>query len=180
MSAAARWKADKERYGPRGWAREQSWWSVAVLRLGEWADEGDAPAQRLARALYWPLYRIVQTITGIALSKEVQVGGGLRIHHFGGIFVSSGVRIGERCTLRQGVTLGERYDGGPVPTLGDEVELGAYAQVLGGVHIGDNAKIGAMSVVLEDVPANATAAGVPATWRRSNPSGDAGAGRATR
>jgi serine O-acetyltransferase len=162
MSAAQRWRADRARYGPRAWAREQSWWSVAVLRLGEWGDEGGDPARRLARALYWPLYRLVQTITGIGLSKEVSAGGGLRIHHFGGIFVSRGVVIGERCTLRQGVTIGERHEGGPVPVLGDDVELGAFAQVLGGVHVGDGAKVGAMTVVLDDVPAGATAVGIPA------------------
>jgi serine O-acetyltransferase len=162
MSAAERWRADRTRYGPRAWAREQSWWAVAVLRLGEWGDEGGGPGRRAARAAYWPLYRLVQTVTGIGLSKEVSVGGGLRIHHFGGVFVSGGVVIGERCTLRQGVTIGERHDGGPVPVLGDDVELGAYAQVLGGVNVGDGATVGAMAVVLEDVPAGATAVGIPA------------------
>ncbi|MDX6636632.1 MAG: serine O-acetyltransferase, partial [Solirubrobacterales bacterium] len=81
---------------------------------------------------------------------------------FGGIFVASGVRIGAGCTLRQGVTIGNRVDGGPVPALGDQVELGAYAQVLGGVRIGDGCRIGALSVVLDDVPDGATAVGAPA------------------
>ena len=162
MSAAERWRADRARYGPRAGAREQEWWAVAVLRLGVFGDEGSGPSRRAARAQYWPLYRVVQTVTGIGLSKEVRAGGGLRIHHFGGIFVSGGVRLGERCTLRQGVTIGERHEGGPVPVLGDDVELGAYAQVLGGVHVGDGAKVGALSVVLDDVPAGATAVGSPA------------------
>jgi len=64
--------------------------------------------------------------------------------------------------LRQGVTIGNRHPDGPVPVIGDNVELGAYAQVLGGVRIGDNARIGAMSVVLCDVPDGATAVGAPA------------------
>jgi serine acetyltransferase len=59
--------------------------------------------------------------------------------------------------LRQGVTIGVRVDDGPVPVLGDHVDLGAYAQILGGVRIGHHAKIGAMSVVLCDVPDGATA-----------------------
>lgn len=49
-----------------------------------------------------------------------------------------------------------------MPTLGDNVEVGAYAQILGGVSIGNNCKIGAMSLVLTDVPDGATAVGVPA------------------
>lgn len=160
---AARWREDRARYGPRAWLREQSLWSVAVLRFGQWADERPAGAGRRALArLYWPLYRIVETLTGIGLSKAVEVGGGLRIHHFGGIFVADGVRIGARCTLRQGVTLGERVDGGALPVLGDDVELGAYAQVLGGVHVGDGARVGALSVVLDDVAPGATVVGVPA------------------
>jgi serine O-acetyltransferase len=60
------------------------------------------------------------------------------------------------------VTIGSRVDGGPVPVLEDDVDLGAYAQVLGDVRVGKGAKIGAMSVVLCDVPAGATAVGVPA------------------
>jgi serine O-acetyltransferase len=160
---AERWRADRARYPPHAWVREQSLWSVAVLRFGDWAGELDsAPARWLASRAYWLAYRVVQTLTGIGMPRGVQVGGGLRIHHFGGIFIESGVRIGERCTLRQGVTLGERVEGGPVPVLGDDVELGAYAQVLGGVTIGDGARVGAMSVVLHDVAPGQTVVGIPA------------------
>lgn len=163
MSARDAWRADRERYGPRAWAREQSLLAVAVLRLGHWCEELPPGAKRkVATKLYWPAYRVAETITGIGLTKGVAVGGGLRIHHFGSIFVAEGVRIGERCTMRQGVTIGERVDGGPLPVLGDDVELGAFAQVLGGITIGDGAKIGALSVVLQDVPAGRTAVGNPA------------------
>ncbi|MCC7409579.1 MAG: serine acetyltransferase [Phycisphaeraceae bacterium] len=92
----------------------------------------------------------------------MEVGPGLRIYHFGGIFINEGAKIGARCTLRQGVTIGNRVEGGACPVLEDEVDVGAYAQILGGVRIGKGAKIGAMSVVLIDVPAGATAVGVPA------------------
>ena len=162
-TASARWRADRERYGPRAWFREQSLWAVALLRFGQWVDELPSRAARLlgSRA-YWLAYRPIQTITGIGINKNIEVGGGLRIHHFGGIFVAEGVRIGERCTMRQGVTLGERLDGGAVPQLGDDVELGAYAQVLGGVRVGNGARIGAMSVVLRDVEPGATVVGNPA------------------
>ena len=88
-------------------------------------------------------------------------GPGFRIHHFGNIFINPSVRIGANCTLRQGVTIGNRIEDGPVPTIGDNVDFGAYAQALGGVHIGNNCRIGAMSVVLCDVPDGCTAVGNP-------------------
>ncbi len=112
--------------------------------------------------IYWLSHRFIETLTGISIPLEVQVGPGLRIYHFGNIFVNSSARIGGNCTLRQGVTIGNRVENGPVPILEDDVELGAYAQVLGGIRIGRGAKIGAMSVVLADVPPGATAVGIPA------------------
>ena len=60
------------------------------------------------------------------------------------------------------MTIGNRKEGGPVPVIEDDVEFGAYAQVLGGVVVGKGAKIGAMSVVLTNVPAGSTAVGNPA------------------
>ncbi len=111
---------------------------------------------------YWLIFRVVETATGISLPRTCRIGPGLRIWHFGNIFLHKDVTLGAHCTLRQGVTIGNRLVNGPVPVIGDDVEFGAYAQVLGGVTIGAGAKIGAMSVVLRDVPAGATAVGVPA------------------
>ena len=81
---------------------------------------------------------------------------------FGNIFLHSGVKIGANCTLRQGVTIGNRHEGGGVPVLEDNVDIGAYAQILGGIRVGKGARIGALSVVLQDVPPGATAVGIPA------------------
>lgn len=69
--------------------------------------------------------------------------------------------MGARCVLRHGVTLGARDESGP-PRLGDDVVIGAYAQILGAISVGDGAKIGAMAVVLKDVPAGVTVVGNPA------------------
>jgi len=169
------WRADRARYPRRAWLREQSLWAVAVYRFGRW---GDRRRWRLARWLanraYWPLFRIVETVTGVSIPKSVEVGPGLRIWHFGNIFVHADVTIGANCTLRQGVTIGDRREGGAAPVLEDDVDLGAYAQVLGGVRIGRGAKVGAMSVVLEDVPAGATVVGVPARIVRGDAEPDAG------
>jgi len=163
MNIQSAWHADLKRYPPRPFFREQSIWALAIYRFGQWNDrQKRGPLTWFLDKIYWLLFRIVETLTGISIPKMVEVGPGLRIHHFGNIFVHSNVRIGANCTLRQGVTIGNRHDNGPVPVLEDDVELGAYAQILGGVRIGRGAKIGAMSVVLIDVPPGATAVGVPA------------------
>lgn len=159
----ADWAADLARYPERPWLKEQSIWALAVYRFGRRNDRRPPGLRRrIGDRLYWLAYRVVETLTGITLPKSVQVGPGLRIWHFGNIVVHADAVLGAGCTLRQGVTIGNRVDGGPVPVLEDEVELGAYAQVLGGVRIGGGAKVGALSVVLCDVPPGATAVGVPA------------------
>lgn len=163
MNQREAYRADRARYPERAFKREQSLWAISVYRFGRGNDER-APGLRrnINERLYWFLFRIVETLTGCSFTKAVDIGPGLRIHHFGNIFIHSGVVIGANCTLRQGVTIGNRVEGGPVPVIGDDVEFGAYAQVLGGVRIGRGAKIGAMSVVLCDVPDGATAVGIPA------------------
>ena len=111
---------------------------------------------------YWLVFRIVETLTGISIPLEARIGPGLRIHHFGNIFIHPDAIIGRNCTLRQGVTIGNRFEGGAAPIIEDDVEFGAYGAVLGGVRVGSGAKIGALSLVLWDVPPNATAMGNPA------------------
>lgn len=155
-------RADLSRYPRHAFFREQSAWAIAVYRFGRWAEARGGVVGALLGRLYWPAFRVVETITGIGISKGVEIGPGLRIHHFGGIFVAEGTRIGPHCTMRQGVTIGNRTADGPVPVLGRDVDLGAHAQVLGGIKLGDGCRIGASSVVLIDVPAGATAVGVPA------------------
>lgn len=157
------WQADLDRYEPRALLREQGLWATAVYRFGRRNDlRPDSFARRWRERVYWLLFRVSETLLGISIPKSVDVGPGLRIWHFGGIFIHERVRIGARCTLRQGVTLGNRHAEDDVPVIGDDVEFGAYSQVLGRVRIGNNCRIGAMSLVLTDVPDGATAVGVPA------------------
>lgn len=160
------WQQDLLRYPPRPFLKEQSIWAIAVYRWGNGLfKQPESWRKRLLIQLYWLCHRVVETTTGISLPHNAQIGGGLRIHHFGNIFINPGVVIGRNCTLRQGVTIGNRVADGPVPVIGNDVEFGAYAQVIGGVRIGEGARIGAMSVVLVDVPVGATAVGVPAVIR---------------
>lgn len=157
------WQQDLLRYPSRPFLKEQSIWAIAVYRWGHRLfRQPESLKKRLCVQIYWLCFRLVETVTGISLPHTAKIGGGLRIYHFGGIFINPGVTIGSNCTLRQGVTIGNRVADGPVPIIGNDVELGAYAQVLGGVLVGNGAKIGAMSVVLIDVPEFRTAVGNPA------------------
>jgi serine O-acetyltransferase len=157
------WRADLDRYPNRPWLKEQSIWAIAVYRFGRRVDRRPAGLYRkLLEKVYWLAFRVTETLTGISIPKSVPVGPGLKIWHFGNIFVNAESVIGANCTIRQGVTIGNKVDGGPSPVLEDDVELGAYAQVLGGIRVGRGAKVGAMSVVLVDVPPGALAVGVPA------------------
>ena len=157
------WQADLARYPRRPWLKEQSIWAIAVYRFGR-RNNRRKPGiiKKILDRVYWLLYRVTETLTGISIPKSVQVGPGLRIFHFGNIFVHADSVIGANCTLRQGVTIGNRHEDGPVPVIEDDVDFGAYSQVLGGIRIGRGAKLGALSVVLRDVPAGTTAVGIPA------------------
>lgn len=158
------WAADLQRYGMRRpFLREQSIWAVWWYRHGR-RIEALPPGlrRRVAMAWYWLVYRLIETAVTITLPKSARIGPGLRIWHFGNIFIHADAVIGAHCTLRHGVTVGTREENGPVPVIGDNVDIGAYAQILGGVRIGNGCRIGAMSVVLCDVPDGATAVGAPA------------------
>lgn len=155
------WECDLARYGSRrAFLREQSIWAVWLYRQGRRLDQRrPGLVKKLLTTLYWLAFRLVETVTGVSLPKSAIIGPGLRVWHFGNIFVHPEARIGANCTLRQGVTIGNRHVDGPVPVLGDNVELGAYTQILGGVKIGNNCRIGAMTVVLQDMPDGSTAVG---------------------
>jgi serine O-acetyltransferase len=158
------WAADLRRYAlRRPFLKEQSIWAVWMYRIGRRIDRRPPGfVRRLQTALYWPAFRFVETVTGIGLPKAAAIGPGLRIWHFGAIFVHPHAVIGANCTMRQGVTIGNRFDDGPAPWIGNDVDIGAFAQILGHVRVGHGCRIGAMAVVLHDVPDGASAVGNPA------------------
>jgi serine O-acetyltransferase len=108
--------------------------------------------------------------TGIEIHPGATIGKGLFIDHGMGIVFGETTVIGDNCTIYHGVTLGGtgKDTGKRHPTLGNNVLIGAGTKVLGPVFIGDNARIGAGSVVLQNLPANCTAVGVPAEVVRIN------------
>ena len=102
--------------------------------------------------------------TGIEIHPAAQIGNGFVIDHGMGVVIGETTIIGDNCILYQGVTLGGtgKEHGKRHPTLGNNVLVGSGAKILGPVKIGDNARIAAGAVVLNDVPADSTAVGVPA------------------
>ncbi len=108
--------------------------------------------------------QMARFFTGIEIHPAARIGKGFFIDHGTGVVIGETAEIGDGCTLYQGVTLGGtgKDVGKRHPTLGDNVMVGAGAKVLGPVKIGSGAKIAAGAVVLDDIPENSTAVGIPA------------------
>lgn len=110
---------------------------------------------------------ISQTVrfwTGIEIHPGATIGRGLFIDHGMGVVIGETTIIGDNCTIYQGVTLGGtgKETGKRHPTLGNNVMVGSGAKILGPFTVGDNSKIAAGAVVLNEVPPNSTCVGVPA------------------
>ena len=108
--------------------------------------------------------QVARFLTGIEIHPGARIGKGLFIDHGMGVVIGETTEIGDNCTLYQGVTLGGtgKDTGKRHPTLGDNVMVGAGARVLGPFKIGDNTKVASGAVVLEEIPENSTAVGIPA------------------
>jgi serine O-acetyltransferase len=139
--------------------------SVAVQRFGVWRMNIQPKLLRAPFSiLYRMLFRKIRNTYGIELPYTVQLGRRVIIEHQSAIVIHGNCSIGDDSIIRQGVTLGNRYLDrlSEAPQLGKNVNVGAGAKIFGNVTIGDNANIGANAVVLCDVPARATAVGIPA------------------
>lgn len=155
-------KEDWQTYEGDIW--RQGLWVMWVYRFGQWRY-GIRPA--FLRKPFSLLYKILRTgcqmLTGVELPCETRVGRRLRIEHFGGIVVSGDTVIGDDVVLRHGVTIGLKRTGQRgAPRIGNRVDIGAGAKILGDIVIGDDAVIGANAVVLKNVPPGAFAVGIPA------------------
>ncbi|UCD33766.1 MAG: glycosyltransferase [Desulfobacterales bacterium] len=142
----------------------QGFWAMVVYRFGRWRYTiKNSLIRKPFSFLYKIFYKIIQILTGIELPCEVEIGKNFRIDHFGDIIISGFASFGDNCVVRNGVTVGLRRVDKPVaPKLGNNVDIGAGAKILGGITIGDNVAIGANAVVLKDVPPNSIAVGIPA------------------
>ena len=115
--------------------------------------------------IFWPrlISNFARLITGIEIHPGATISEGLFIDHGAGTVIGETVEIGKNVTLYQGVTLGGtgKEKGKRHPTIGDNVVVASGAKVLGSFTVGHNAKIGAGSVVLKEVPPYATVVGIP-------------------
>ncbi|NTU77945.1 MAG: serine acetyltransferase [Chloroflexales bacterium] len=144
--------------------------AMAWFRLGSWLKAKRAP--------FFPGYiqRRIYRRYGLEILIGADIGGGLYIAHPVGTVVSPR-RIGRNCSIIAAVTIGMRNEW-EFPVIGDDVFIGAGARVLGGIKLGDGAVIGANAVVITDVPAGATAVGIPARVRGSRGQAEHAQGRA--
>jgi serine O-acetyltransferase len=143
-----RWGIDPDRVN-RGSVR-------LLLRLAA----AEAPRSRVMRRAQ----RMARDGIGLLLGSDFRCrrfGTDLYLPHPYGIVVHAAVVIGDRCTIFQNVTIGETTTRPGVPVLGDDVVVGAGAVILGGISVGNRARVGANAVVVADVPAGAVVVGIP-------------------
>ena len=139
--------------------------------LTGWAGVQALLAHRVAHALWESEVPLVprtiaytsRAITGIEIHPAARIGSDFFIDHGSGVVIGETAEIGDRVTLYQGVTLGGTgfARGKRHPTLDDDVTVGSGAKLLGPVTVGRNAKVGANTVVIEDVPPQTTVVGNP-------------------
>ena len=155
-------KADLAAHGG-DWSA-QGFWALLVYRFGRWRyTVRPILLRKMLSLLYKVLYKLVQIVTGIELPCEVPIGSNFRIDHFGGIVISGYAEFGNNCRIRNGVVVGLKNPENPcAPKIGNDVDIGAGAKLLGPIVIGNNVSIGANAVVTRSIPDNSIAVGVPA------------------
>lgn len=153
----------------------QGLWALVAYRFARYLKTHRLP---VVGRILWSVYRLwearIAAITGITLDPGACIGAGLYIAHFGSTFVGPGVVMGRNCSITQMSFVGAAGPEGQrgAPVIGERVYIAAAAKVLGGVHIGDGAVVGASAVVLSDIPENGVAVGNPAVVANFNGSGD--------
>ena len=152
------------------WAA-QGFWALLVYRFGRWRYTIRPGLLRKPFSLFYKVaFKLVQIITGIELPCEVPIGKRFVIEHSGGIVISGFARFGDDCRIRNGVVVGlARVEEPCAPQIGNDVDIGTGAVLLGNIRIGNHVHIGANAVVVCDVPDNSIAVGVPAVIKPRRP-----------
>ena len=145
------------------WTRH-GFWALVVYRFGRWRYEIQSRPLRVPFSFLYKFMKFfADAILGIEIPCEAVIGKRFTIEHTGAIVVSGDAVFGDDCIIRQGVTVGLRnrnHRGSP--RIGNRVDIGAGAKLLGNIQIGDDVAIGANAVVLCDVPSGSIAVGIPA------------------
>jgi len=140
-------------------------WALLVYRFGH---ARFVIKNKIIRApwtiLYVILHKLTEIFCGISIGSTAKIGRRLTIEHHGCIVIHGDSVIGDDCLIRHGVTLGNTgfKDLYGAPTLGNRIQIGAGAKLLGRITIGDDAIVGANAVVTRDVPEHAVVGGIPA------------------
>lgn len=152
----------------------RNFWEVFFLYPGFKAIMRHRIAHKLHNSGHYFLADRVSKSTrkkyGIEIHPAAKIGSGVFIDHGMGVVIGETAEIGDNCTIYQGVTLGGtgKHKGKRHPTIGNNVLIGCGAKVLGPFSVGDNSKIAANAVVLQEVPPNCTCVGIPARIVRRN------------
>jgi len=150
------------------WSREkpQRFWDpgrkliLAIRRYQYWRERRNIFSGFVCKWLVLR-HRFWTVVSGADIPLNCRIGGGLLIPHPNGIVIHPDAEIGVNCLIFQQVTIGTRGGAG-VPAIAGHVDIGAGAKLLGSVHVGSHAKIGANAVVSSDVPSGSVAVGIPA------------------
>jgi len=155
------------------WEREKlsSFWEpnkqlLSSLRKYQKYRNKGTQFSKLISKIYVLKHRFWSIVTGADIPLSCLLGGGLLIPHPNGIVIHPKAKIGVNCLIFQQVTIGSIDE--KVPTIGGHVDIGAGAKIIGNVTLGNDVKIGANSVVMDNVPDNCTAVGIPAKVVKTN------------
>ena len=148
----------------KGEISRQGFWVMIPYRFGRWRYSIRPALLRKPVSMVYRVMKVLfQILSGIDLPCEATIGRRLVIEHFGGIIISGDAVLGDDVVLRNGVTIGLKHRDDPgSPVIGNRVDIGTGAKILGKIRIGDDVLIGANAVVITDVPANSIAVGIPA------------------
>lgn len=148
-----------------------SLWVMLGYRFGRSLKARPVP---LLNPLLWVLFRIwefaARAATGIIVDVDARIAPGLLFAHFGAIYIGPGVVIGRNCSVGQTCLLSGdgTWPDTPAPVIGDRVYMAPGTKIVGPVRVGDDAALGANSVVVSDIPPSATAVGNPASVINTN------------
>ena len=139
-------------------------WAVLNYRFGRWGLTLRLAPIRFLVTLIYGINKWIIIYTGnIRIARRTKIGKDLQLVHVGNILISPDSVIGDRCRIQHNTTLAKNMDkNDAAPIIGDDVFIGTGAVILGGITVGDGARIAANSLVITDVPPGATAIGVPA------------------
>jgi len=138
-------------------------WAIVTYRFGAWlAGLPRGPIRWAAFNVYFVMAKTVEIVSGIWIGHGAELGENVHLVHSGNIKIHRDAKVGAGSSIMHDVTLGMNMGRPGLPQVGENVLIGVGAKLLGGIRIGDGATIAPNSLVITDVPAGATAMGVPA------------------